>query len=55
MYSVSLSDQANLNFGLGLPAMESGEYQACALLTKANGDPDENSNWVKLDCQGFRF
>jgi len=44
-----------LNFGLGLPAMESGEYQACALLTKANSDPDENSNWVTLDCQGFGF
>ncbi len=44
-----------LNFGLGLPAIELGEYQACALLTKANSDPNENSNWVKLDCQGFRF
>jgi len=44
-----------LNFGLGLPAMELGDYQACALLTKANSDPNENSNWVKLDCQGFRF
>ncbi len=44
-----------LNFGLGLPAIELGEYQACVLLTKANSDPNENSNWVKLDCEGFRF
>ncbi len=44
-----------LSFGLGLPTMETGDYQACALLTKANSDPNENSNWVKLDCEGFRF
>lgn len=45
-----------LSLGPGLlPALVSGEYQACGLLTKAQSDPENQTNWVKLDCQEFRF
>jgi WD40 repeat protein len=45
-----------LSLGPGLlPALVPGEYQACGLLTKAQSDPENRTNWVKLDCQVFRF
>ena len=45
-----------LSLGTGLfPAMPVGEYQACGLLTKAQSDPVDTINWVKLHCQPFKF
>jgi WD40 repeat protein len=45
-----------LSLGAGLfPAMPAGEYQACGLLTKAQSDPTDTNNWIKLHCQPFQF
>jgi len=45
-----------LSLGAGLlPTMFPGEYQACGLITKAQSNPNEATNWVKLHCQPFQF
>lgn len=45
-----------LSLGTGLlPMMLPGEHQACGLFTKAQSDPNDTANWVKLHCQPFQF
>jgi len=38
-----------------LPAIAPGDYQACGLLTQTQSDPNNEANWLLLDCKGFHF
>jgi len=38
-----------------LPAIASGDYQACGLLTQTQSDPNNEANWLYKDCKGFNF
>jgi len=38
-----------------LPAIPTGDYQVCGLLTEAQSDPYNVDNWLKLNCRRFYF
>ncbi len=40
---------------IDLPAIAPGDYQACSLLTQPQSDPNNEANWLLLDCEGFHF
>jgi hypothetical protein len=40
---------------LELPAIPTGDYQLCGLLTEAQSDPYNAANWLNLHCRGLHF
>lgn len=38
-----------------MPAIATGDYQACGLLTQPQSEPVDEANWLLLDCEGFHF
>jgi len=38
-----------------MPAIATGDYQACGLLIQPQSEPNNEANWLLLDCEGFHF
>jgi WD40 repeat protein len=38
-----------------LLAIAPGDYQVCGLLTQPQTEPNDEANWLHLDCKGFNF